>query len=303
YMVGAFVLNNQLRLQGNSIFSMIGLVSGAIINVILDPILIFACHMGVAGAALATIIGQLVSFIILFIGCQKSSNVTIRWRNFTLKRMYYTEIISGGLPSLGRQGLASIATLLLNHFAGIYGDAAIAAFSVVTKITNTSFSVILGFGQGFQPVCGFNYGGGRYDRVRKAVIFSIHISTAFLLLVGIVIYVFASPLITLFRDDALVVAIGTDALRYQCIAMPFFGLIIIMNMFLQNIRRVLSASIMATARQGLIFIPAVLILNYFFGLWGLAVAQPVADICTFILAIPLGIPVLNHMEPIPKDSK
>lgn len=167
YMIAAFVLNNQLRLQGNSLFSMIGLVSGAVVNIALDPVLIFTFGMGVAGAALATIVSQLISFIVLLIGCQRSSNVTIRWRNFTPKKDYYVEIFGGGLPSLGRQGLASISTLLLNHFAGFYGDAAIAAFSVVTKITNIAGSVILGFGQGFQPVCGFNYGAQRYGRVKK----------------------------------------------------------------------------------------------------------------------------------------
>lgn len=165
FMMASFTLNNQLRLQGNSFFSMIGLVSGAVFNVILDPLLIFTFGMGVAGAALATSISQFVSFIVLLNGCQKSSNVTIRLKNFTPHKEYFEEIVKGGLPSLGRQGLASVSTLLLNNYAGLYGDAAIAAFSVTTKIINISGSVILGFGQGFQPVCGFNYGAKRCGRV------------------------------------------------------------------------------------------------------------------------------------------
>ncbi len=179
YMMASLVLNNQLRLQGNSLFSMLGLVAGAVINIGLDPLLIFTFGMGVGGAALATIISQLISFVVLFIGCQKSSSISIRWKNFSLEKKYYVEIWKGGIPSLGRQGLASVATLLLNNFAGLYGDATIAAFSVVTRIMQIAFSAIVGFGQGFQPVCGFNYGAKRFDRVRKAVWFSVRFPRRF----------------------------------------------------------------------------------------------------------------------------
>lgn len=168
FMMSAYTMNNQLRLQGNSLFSMIGLASGAIINMIFDPVFIYTLNMDVAGAALFTCVSQFISFVILLIGCQKSSNVSIHWRNFTASKRFFREIFAGGFPSLSRQGLASISMLLLNRFAGGYGDAAIASFSVVTKIMNISSAAILGFGQGFQPVCGFNYGVGRIDRVKKA---------------------------------------------------------------------------------------------------------------------------------------
>ncbi len=298
YMMASLVLNNQLRLQGNSLFSMIGLVSGALFNIALDPLLIFTFDMGVAGAALATIISQFISFVVLFIGCQRSSSISIRWKNFTLEKRYYAEIWKGGIPSLGRQGLASVATLVLNNFAGAYGDGdeVIAAFSVVTRITNIAFSVIIGFGQGFQPVCGFNYGAKKYDRVERAVWFSVKVSSAFLLVAAIFTYAFAPELVRLFRDDEEVIAIGVKAIRYQCFSLPTLGFIVAMNMLLQNIRKTVPASILAMARQGLVFIPTLLILSGLWGLVGLQAAQAVADFLTFIVAIPLSFPTLKELR-------
>lgn len=296
FMMAAFVLNNQLRLQGNSIFSMLGLVSGAIGNIILDPLLIFDFNMGVSGAALATIISQFVSFIVLLIGCQKSSNVSIRWKNFTPARAYYVEIFGGGLPSFGTQGLASVANLLLNRIAGGYGDAAIAAFSVVTRITNISAAVILGFGQGFQPVCGFNYGAGKFDRVKEAFWFSIKVSTIFLLIIGVGVYVFAPEAVAFFRNDKTVVEIGSKALRYQCMVLPLLGWVIVLNMFLQNIQKTIRASILAMARQGLIFLPVLYVLSAAMGLTGLELSQPVSDLLTFALSVPFGVSVLKELK-------
>lgn len=296
WMMAAFVLNNQLRLEGNSLFSMIGLVSGAVSNIVLDPLMIFTFHMGVAGAALATSVSQFISFIVLLIGCQKSSNISIRWRNFAPQKDYYLEIASGGLPSLCRQGLASIATLLLNQRARVYGDAAIAAFAVLTKIINISGAAILGFGQGFQPVCGFNYGAKKFDRVRKAVWFSVSVSTVVMVIASVFLYFFSEPAIGLFRDDSAVIEIGAAALRYQCMVLPLLGWVIIMNMYLQNIRKTLPATILAISRQGLIFIPVLLILSAILGLKGLELAQPTSDFLTFLIAIPMGVAALKELH-------
>lgn len=295
YMMAAFVLNNQLRLQGNSLFGMIGLVSGAVLNMILDPLLIFLCDMGISGAALATIISQFVSFMILLAGCQKSSNVTIRWKKFKPTRNNFKEIVFGGFPSLSRQGLASISMLLLNRFAGGYGDAAIASFAVVTKIINISSAAILGFGQGFQPVCGYNYGAKKYDRVKKGFWFSVKTATVLLIIVSIVLYLNAPALIRVFRDDPDVVRIGAQALRYQIMAMPFLGWVIVANMFLQNIRKVVPASIVAMARQGIVFLPLLFILSHYFELTGLELTQPISDIITFVISIPFGISALRNL--------
>ncbi len=297
YMMASLVLNNQLRLQGNSLFSMLGLVSGAVVNIALDPLFIFTFNMGVGGAALATIIGQLISFVVLFVGCQKSSSISIRWKNFSLRKEYYVEIWRGGIPSLGRQGLASVATLTLNNFAGLYGgDGVIAAFSVVTRIMSIAFNVIIGFGQGFQPVCGFNYGAKRYDRVNRAVWFSVRVSTAFLIVAAILMYIFASELVRLFRDDPQVIEIGVGAIRYQCFSLPLLGFIVPMNMFLQNICKTVPATILAVARQGVIFIPCIVILSSLWSVVGLETAQMVSDIVTFALAIPLSLPALKELK-------
>lgn len=288
YMMSAFVLNNQLRFQGNSFFAMLGLVAGAVLNIGLDPLFIFAFKMGVSGAALATIISQLVSFVILFVGCQRSSNITLRLKNISFEFLYFKEIFAGGFPSLCRQGLASVSTLVLNRLAGNYGDAAIAAFTVVTKITNIAGSAMIGFGQGFQPVCGYNYGAKRYDRVKKAVWFCVEVSTVFLAIAAVVIGIFAPSLVAFFRDDAQVIAIGSAAMRYECFAVPLLGWIIMMNMFLQTTRRVVSASVLAMARQGIVLIPVLYVLTHFMGIVGLEIAQPVADFITFLIALPIG---------------
>lgn len=296
FIMTSFVLNNQLRLQGNSLFAMAGLLIGAVTNVVLDPIFIFSLQLGVKGAALATIITQFLSFVILFIGCQKSSNVSIYFRNFTPTKEYYGEIAGGGLPSLGRQGLASVATMLLNRYAASYGDAAVAAFSVVSKITNICSSAMIGFGQGFQPVCGFNYGAGRYDRVKRAVWFCVKISAIFLTVLAILMYVVAPEAVALFRDDETVIEIGADILRYQSIALPVQSWIIMMNMYLQNTRQVVLASVLAMCRQGMVFIPVLFIFSSLLGLQGIVLAQPVADIVTFFIAIPIGIYGMRKMS-------
>ena len=296
YMMAAFVLNNQLRLQGNSLFGMIGLTSGAVLNIILDPLLIFSCKMGIAGAALATIISQFVSFIALLVGCQKSSNVTIKWKDFKPSKNNFKEIVFGGFPSLGRQGLASISMLLLNRLAGSYGDAVIASFAVVTKIINISSAAILGFGHGFQPVCGYNYGAEKYDRVKKGFWFSVKIATISLIVIGILLYLNASNLVRTFRDDPEVIEIGVQTLRYQLIAVPFLGWVIVVNMFLQNIRKVVPASIVAMARQGIVFIPLLLVLYHFFGLTGLELTQPISDIITFAISVPFGVGALRNLR-------
>ena len=167
-MTASLVLNNQMRFQGSAFYAMIGIVSGAVVNIVLDPLLIFICGMGVAGAALATTISQYLSFLLLIIMLRKGGNIRIRFNCFKPSVHFYKEIIRGGIPALFRQGLASVATICLNHAAGVYGDAAIAGMSIVSRIMMFANSALIGFGQGFQPVCGFNYGAGKNKRVLDA---------------------------------------------------------------------------------------------------------------------------------------
>lgn len=296
YMTASFVLNNQLRFQGSAIYGMVGIVSGAVLNVALDPLFIFVFHMGVAGAALATILSQLVSFCLLLVGCSRKGNLPIRLRSARFSPRLFAEIARGGFPSLCRQGLASVATICLNTSAGVYGDAAITAMSVVGRTMHLAQSALIGFGQGFQPVCGFNYGAGLYRRVRQAYWFCVRWSTVFLVLVSVAGFVFAPQLIALFRDDPEVISFGATALRLQCCTFCLCGFNMMSGMMTQTIGKVIPASILAISRQGLFFIPAVLILPHFLDILGVQMAQSVSDVFSFALTVPLTISVLREMR-------
>ena len=296
WMISSFVLNNQLRFQGGAFYAMIGITAGAVLNIILDPIMIFSMHLGVAGAGWATIISQFVSFCVLLLGCSKGGNIRIRPKNIRIKWYYFFNIIRGGLPSLSRQCLSSLATICLNHAAQPYGDAAIAAMGVVQRITMFGASTMLGFGQGFQPVCGFNYGAKLYDRVKKGFWFCVKISCAFLIGIGALGFAFAPQLIALFRDDPEVIACGAAALRFQCLTFPVQSWIVMSTMMEQSMGRTVPATFLSVARQGFFFIPMVLILPFFLKLTGIQMAQSAADICTVLCAVPIHIYVMKHME-------
>lgn len=297
FMMSALVLNNQLRLQGSASFAMIGITSGAILNVILDPIFIYGANMGVGGAALATIISQFISWCILLRGTQSKGNISIRIKNISFKVSTYIEIAKGGIPSLCRQGLASVSVIILNWAVREYGDSAIAAFSIVSKIGLIANSALIGFGQGFQPVCGFNYGAGLYDRVVKAFWFCVKISTVFLTGMAVIIFILSPQIIGIFRsEDQYLIEIGAKALRYQALSLPFLGIVILMNMLLQNIGRTIPASIMAASRQCICLVPAICILKLAAGLDGVEMAQMVADLASFILAVFLCIRIMREFK-------
>ena len=296
WMTASFVLNNQLRFQGGALYAMVGITTGAVLNIILDPIMIFTMGLGVAGAGWATIISQLVSFILLYIGCNRGSNIRIRVRNIRLKWHYFYMIFRGGLPSLARQCLASLATICLNNAARPFGDAVIAAMGVVQRISMFGASAMLGFGQGFQPVCGFNYGAGLHDRVKKGFWFCVRISACFLVVMGALGFVFADQLIALFRDDPDVIRYGALALQFQCLSFPAQSWIVMSNMMEQSLNRTVSATFLSVARQGLFFIPLVLILSHYFGILGIQISQACADVLTLLFAVPIHIYVLKTMD-------
>ena len=298
WMVASFVLNNQLRFQGGAMYAMVGITTGAILNIILDPLLILPqfMNLGVAGAGWATIFSQFVSFCLLYLGCSKGSNIRIRLRNFRLRWYYFVMIFKGGLPSLARQCLASLATICLNHAARPFGDAVIAAMGVVQRIAMFGASTMLGFGQGFQPVCGFNYGAKLYDRVKKGFWFCIKISTAVLTAFAVAGFIFAPQLIALFRNDPDVIACGTAALRFQCISFPMHGWIVMSTMMEQSMGKTVSATFLSVARQGLFFIPLVLILSATLGILGIQMTQACADALTLLCAVPIHIHIMRNMQ-------
>ena len=296
FMMASLVLNNQLRLQGSAFFAMVGIGFGALLNIALDPLFIFVLNMGVSGAALATSISQFVSFWILLAATGRGGNIVPRLRNFTLKWTQYKEILRGGLPSLWRQGLGSVASMMLNVAAGSYGDWAVAGMTIVTRMMMFAASAIIGFGQGFQPVCGFSYGAKLYGRVRKGYFFTLQVMLAFMLLISAAGIAFAPDIISLFSNDGEVIRFGSSVLRYHSYVFPLMSLLFASNMMLQNIGSAFRASLLSMARQGIFFIPAILILPKLFGLFGLQIVQPVADVCAFLLTIPLVRPVLRGLK-------
>ena len=297
YMTASLVLNNQLRFQGSAFYSMIGITTGAVLNIGLDPLFIFVLDMGVAGAALATIISQFVSFCLLIAGTFRGGNLRLNLRDFSPSLKYYQNIVKGGAPSLFRQGLGSFATVCLNLMAGPYGDAAIAAMSIVTRISQFAASVVIGFGQGFQPVCGFNYGAKLFKRVQEGFWFCVKFCTSVLLVAAVCGWIFSPNLIGIFlKTDPLVIEYGSQALRLQALTFPLVGWITIANMMLQTIGKTVKASLLAMSRQFPFFVPVILTLPGFLGILGVQLSQPIADFCSFLLAVPLSISVLREMS-------
>lgn len=286
-MTASLVLNNQMRFQGNALYAMVGVVSGAVINVVLDPIFIFGFGWGVAGAAVATVVSQTCSLILLVVMNRRSDSIRLHPRSVSLKWHFVEEIVAGGTPSLVRQTLGCIATIMLNVAAGTFGDAAIAAMSIVARITFVVFSIIIGLGQGFQPLCGFCYGAGDYERVKRAFWFTVSVGTVFLCVCTVGGWFFAEPIIAVFRDDDDVIRVGTEALRWQVLAYPLGALTMHSNMLLQTIRKPWRANILAAARRGLFFIPLILLLPRCYGLLGVEICQPVCDVLSFLITLPI----------------
>ena len=297
----SFALNNILRYEGKAFFAMIGLTVGGVINMVVDPILIFGLDMGIAGAGLSTALSQVVSFFILismFFSGKTLSKLSVKFLKENPKGIF--EIMATGFPSFCRQGLSSIATMTLNNLAGeVAGDAAVAAMSVVNKITFFIFAVGLGIGQGFQPVASFNYGARIYSRVKKAFFFTFGVGE---LLLGVFVVVglfFSNHLIGLFRDDPTVIEIGTLSLKLQLLALFFHPLTICSNMLFQSIGENKKATFLSLLRSGILFIPILWILTKLFGLFGVQSAQAIADVLAFFVSAPL---VLSFLRRLPEDN-
>jgi putative MATE family efflux protein len=302
FMMSALTLNNQLRLQGNAHFGMVGIVSGAILNIALDPLFIFTLDMGVSGASLATAISQLFAWCLLLYGTFKPESVHIHLRDFKPSLKVYYEIFRGGLPSLFRQVFNCTAAVSLNYCAAIYAASgqeasAVAAFAVVTRIMMFAFSVVLGFCQGFQPVCGYNYGAKLYDRVRASWLFASCVGTIFLLVISAVGFLFAPQIVALFRaEDPVLIEIGASTLRWQCAAFPLVALFTATGMLFQNIRMTGPATLLSICRNGLFFLPALLLLPLCFDMTGVQMAQSVADLLTFLLCIPYALWINKKLQ-------
>lgn len=296
-MTASCVMNNILRYEGMAALAMVGLTTGGILNIFLDPILIFSLNLGVDGAGIATMISQYISMLILLtMFLRKKTQSRINPKYFSFSPRIIGEIIGTGLPSLARQGLNSVSTMVLNLQAGIYGDECIAAISIVTKIGMLMFSVCIGIGQGFQPVCSFNYGAKKYGRVRAAIMFTWRFASAVMAAMGAISFVFAPKLIALFREEAKIVEIGTVALRVFCVAIFTLATVMLANMTFQAIGKIGSAFFLACTQNGLYFIPLILILPRLFGVTGIEIAQPIAYVISAITALPFLIAFIRTLS-------
>lgn len=298
FMCSSFVMNNVLRSEGKAAYSMVGIATGGILNILLDPIFIFIFRLGIAGAAIATLVSQCISFtILLAIFLTGKSTIRLHPQYISKAPDTYKEIIQTGFPSFCRQGLASIASIALNVNAAVYGDAAVAAMSITSKIFMMVFSVMLGFGQGYQPVVGYNYGAQKYLRVKQATIFTYVAGVCMMAVLGLTGFIFAPQLIRLFRkDDAQVIAIGTVAIRAQAMALPLMPLATVMNMAFQVIGRSKKATLLSASRQGIFFLPFIVLLPMLFGLTGIEIAQALADLCTLLLTIPFAVLFIRELD-------
>ena len=295
-MMSSLVMNNILRYEGKASFAMIGLVTGGLLNIALDPLFIFGLGMGTAGAGLATALSQTISFCILLSMFLRGKTVSqFRITAVTHSPAEFGTILMTGMPSFGRQGLNSIGGMLLNIAARGYGDAAVAGMSIVSRIFMFIISVAIGTGQGFQPVAGFNYGAKKYRRVQQACLFTMAASFCFLSVILTACWFNAETLIRLFRDDPEVTAVALPAFRYQCFAMLLQPVIVAGNMLFQSIGKSGRATFLACCRQGVFFIPLILTLPRVFGLLGVEICQPIADVLTFFVTVPFLFPFLRQL--------
>ncbi len=298
FMASNFVMNQCLRSEGSATLSMIGMGFGGILNIILDPIFIFALDMGVAGASLATAISKWVSFAILaFPYVTRRSMLHLSIRNFHFCRDIIGKIVSVGSSSLFRNGLAVVAGIMLNSIAGDISDSVLAGIGVSTKIMMFPFCIILGFGNGFQPVAGFNWGAKAYDRVQESFRFSSWVSIIASTAMALVIWVFSDPIIVMFAgSDPEMRELGRLCIRLQCLALPIHAWVAMVNMLCVGLGNAGGALLLSTARQGSCFIPILYPLAFFFGASGVVAVQAIADVLTMIPAVPIAIAMTKKVK-------
>jgi len=297
FMTVSFTMNQILRYEGKAALGMVGMMTGGILNMAGDPLLMFVLKMDIAGAGLSTALSQMVSFCIpLSMYLRGRSTSRLSWKRVSFDPRLFFNIAATGLPSMLRQGLNSVTTMMLNTQARIYGDAAITAISIVNRIINFVFSLALGIGQGFQPVSGFNFGAGKYSRVRKAFRVTIAMAESLVGIIDIFLILFSGRLIGLFIDDPEVIVIGTRALRLQSLALLLLPFSSITEMLYQSTGHKLGASVLSATRGGVILIPAILILSKLRGLYGIEEAQAVTYALVFI---PTLLFMLNFFRKLP----
>ena len=293
FIICSFILNNGLRYEGKAFYAMFGLTAGGLLNILGDYVLVMKLNMGVYGAGLATAVSQVVSFLILLVLYiwMAQSKISVTYVSRNVKE--YLSICRVGFPSLIRQGLTSVTVGILNNVTKPFGDAAIAAMSVVNRYSNFLMCVGLGMGQGFQPVASFNYQAKKYDRVKKGLIFTTVFGLVFIGIMSLISIIFAEQIITVFQKHPEVVRIGAVALRFTAFGMMFMPFSVPVNMLYQSIQQPTISSVLSLIRSGAVTIPLLLIGVPVLGLTGVQIAQPTADILAGIISIPFIIRFLR----------
>ena len=284
-MLFSLVTYNQFRLCGNVKDGMKGLLSGMLANIVLDPVLMFGFKLGFIGAAYATLTGQIIGAAVLFALTGKNGNIALNLKNVRFTRENIYHILVGGLPNFARQGITSLALVLLNMVAAGFSEEVIAAFAVSSRIAAFSYMLVIGWGQGFQPICAMNYGAKQYERVRKAFKYTVSIGTVFMSLSALALYVFSNPLTMVLSRNTGVINIGAEILRLQCFSLPVMAYFATSSMLMQNIGKYYSSLVISVSRQGIFYIPLLFALPFILGQRGLYMAQPAADLLAFLLAV------------------
>ncbi|MCQ2514565.1 MAG: MATE family efflux transporter [Ruminococcus sp.] len=296
FITASFVMNNILRYEGKATLGMIGLMTGAVLNMCCDPVFMFVFDMGIAGAGLSTALSQFVGFsVLLSMFLRGKTQCRFSFSKISKNYRCFFDIIATGFPSMLRQGLNSCTTVLMNSEAAVYGDAAVAAMSIVTRISFFVFSVALGVGQGYQPVSGFNYGAGKYSRVRKGFRFTVLLSEGIIIIMSAIVILLSGSLIKIFRNDVDVIDIGTRALILQCIAQLVLPFCMVVEMQYQSTGGKLGATILSSLRGGVIFIPLLLILSHLRGLSGIQEAQPLSVVIALIPSVVFAISFFRRL--------
>ena len=297
FIASGFLMNMQLRFQGESFYSMLCMVAGAVLNTILTPLFIFPLELGIAGSALATVVSEAVSFVLLLIEMSRAGITPLGLRYVRIPNATMLKTINnGGVPSFARQVMLGVATSLLNNAAAPFGDAAIAGIAVVQRITSVGNFFQIGIGQGFQPITGYNLGAKRYDRIREAYFTAVRLAFVSVAAIGVITFIWAPQLISIFRDDPEVVAFGVVTLRLQSITMPFTGVAMVTNFLLQTSGKMWRATFLGACRLGLVLGPVVLVLPPLLGQLGVQIAQPTTDIITTLIAWPMAFFMLREMR-------
>ncbi len=285
FMIAANAIYNMLRLAGSPKEAMIGALVGVGINVALDPIFIFWLHMSVSGAALASLVGQVIGFLVLFYFTMQNENMKLSFNKIKLTGVNIKQILLGGLPNFSRHGISSLSLVIYNRVALSFGGSVVAALTISLRFMSVIYAFVIGFSQGFQPICAMNYGAKKYERIKKAFKYTLITVTIYLIIVSVVIFLKANIIMAIFSSEQDVVRVGAIILRAWSFVLPFMAYYILSGMFLQNIGQFTKATFVTTAENGTFFIPIVLILSSIFGFDGFVMAKPISSILALVFSI------------------